>query len=295
MKKITALAWQFFSCIFFCLQDGTSINYVPTKDLKISIDKDYVINNNLVPADMADKIVPEISWKVKQSYLYKNDLMLFDLIASNNWERPIYFTSPSAINDVMDVDKYCHLEGLVYRFLPVVADSRIQGLGGINVDETFDLLVNKAKWGNLNDPKVYIDPESRRNSVMPKQNYFRLAQALADINRMDSAVMVLDTLQKYFPNSKIPYDIYAMPMVETYYEAGAIDKAAEVSEIFISNYDQDLQYYSTLDGTFRKYYEQEIQRAFAVLQQLSMQARRHNQTELASRIDTIIDLQMARF
>ena len=277
------------------MQDGTSINYVPTKDLKISIDKDYVINNNLVPADMADKIVPEISWKVKQSYLYKNDLMLFDLIASNNWERPIYFTSPSAINDVMDVDKYCHLEGLVYRFLPVVADSRIQGLGGINVDETFDLLVNKAKWGNLNDPKVYIDPESRRNSVMPKQNYFRLAQALADINRMDSAVMVLDTLQKYFPNSKIPYDIYAMPMVETYYEAGAIDKAAEVSEIFISNYDQDLQYYSTLDGTFRKYYEQEIQRAFAVLQQLSMQARRHNQTELASRIDTIIDLQMARF
>nr|NQU93057.1 DUF2723 domain-containing protein [Bacteroidota bacterium] len=277
------------------LQDGSSINYAPTKDLKITIDKDHLINNNLVPADMVDRIVPEIRWKVKQNYLYKNDMMLLDLIASNNWERPVYFTSPSAIEDVLNVDKYCHLEGVVYRFLPVVADSYIQGLGGINVDETFDLLVNKAKWGNLNLPDVYIDPESRRNSVMPKQNYFRLAQALVDMKRMDSAVTVLDTCQKYFPNEKIAFDLFSMPMVETYYEAGAPDKAAQVTEKLVSNFDGDLQYYGSLDASFRKYYEQDIQRAFAVMQQLSLLARRYNQADLANRIDTFIDLQMARF
>lgn len=280
------------------LQDGTSINFAPTKKLKITIDssdKKRLIEKGLIPEEKADEIVSEISWNVRQNYLYKNDLMLLDLVASNNWERPIYFTSPSAVEGVLDVAEYCHLEGIVYRFLPVKSKHYIDGLGGVDPDETYDLLVNKAKWGNLEDPDVYIDPESRRNSVMPKQNYFRLAQALIDINKPDSAVTVLDTCQKYFPDSKIPYDIYTLPMLEVYYEAGAFEKGNAVSDILLKNYEQEVEYYNSLDETFRSYYEQESQRAFAVLQQLAMLARQYKQTEQADKIDMVLEMQLSNF
>ncbi len=277
------------------LQDGSRINFVPTKNLKLSINKDDLIAKGLVPEDMQDRIVDKIKWNVGQNYLYKNDLMLLDLVASNNWERPIYFTSPSAVGKVLNVAEYCHLEGVVYRFLPVKSSHYLQGLGGINTTETYDLLVNKAKWGNLNEPGVYVDPESRRNSIMPKQNYFRLAQALVDENKNDSAVVVLDTCQRYFPNDKITYGIYTMPLIETYYDAGAFGKGNTAAELLATNFQQDLQYYGSLDRYFKKYYENETQQAFAVIQQLSMLAKRYGQEETGTKLDEMLNNELINY
>ncbi|MCF8365793.1 MAG: DUF2723 domain-containing protein [Bacteroidales bacterium] len=265
--------------------DGGKLNFIPTKNLKISVNKDEIIRKGLIPEDMYDKIVPEITWKVKQNYLYKNDLMLIDFIASNNWERPVYFTSPAAIEKVIDVDDYCHLEGLVYRFLPVKADHLINGLGGINTEETYDLLVNKAKWGNLEDPNVYIDPESRRNSISPKQNYLRLAQALADEDKAEMAITTLDTMIHFFPNEKIAWDIYMIPMIETYYDVKAFEKGNKASAVLVDRYVADLEYYASLDKAFKQYYQQDIQQALMVLQQLSLLANRSKQTEQSAMID----------
>jgi hypothetical protein len=79
--------------------------------------------------------------------------MLLDILATNDWKRPIYFTSPSGIGGAINLDEYCHLEGMVYKFLPVKASDYIKGLGGISADTCYDILVNRIKqWGNLNDP-----------------------------------------------------------------------------------------------------------------------------------------------
>lgn len=264
--------------------DG-ELNFIPTKNLKLTINKDELIEKGYIPKDMQDDIVPEIKWKVRQNYLYKNDLMLLDLVASNNWERPIYFTSPAAISKVLDVDQYCHLDGVVYRFLPVKAKHAIQGLGGIDTEQTYDLLVNHAVWGNLNDPDVYVDPESRRNSVMPKQNYLRLAQALVDEGKPEKAITTLDTLQKYFPDEKITWDMYMVPMVETYYDAKAFEKGNHAADVLMKNAVADLEYYASLDQTFRAYYKSDIEQSLMILQQLSMLASRNDQKDEGDKID----------
>lgn len=275
---------------------NTTINFMPTRNFKLTNDSAYLVSNKLIPADMYDRIEPVITWKIKgQNYLYKNDLMLLDLIASNNWERPIYFTSPAAIENVMNVDEYCHLDGIVYRFLPVKADHMYKGLGGIDTDKTYDLLVNKAKWGNLNDPKVYLDPESRRNSIMPMQNYLRLAQALIEEGTPDSAVVVLDTMQKFFPNSKFHYDLYTLSLVQNYYDAGALEKGNVAADIFINNYAGDLKYYASLAPSFKQYYRQETEQAFMVLQRMSMLAKEFKQTDQAKKTDTILDELLTKF
>ncbi len=274
---------------------GEKLNFIPTKSMKITVDKEEIIKKGLVPKDMEDKIVSEINWQIKQNYLYKNDLMLIDLVASNNWERPIYFTSPAAIEKVLDVDDYCHLEGIVYRFLPVKADHLINGLGGINTSETYELLVDQATWGNLEKPGVYIDPESRRNSISPKQNYLRLAQALVDESKNEKAVNTLDTMQKYFPNDKIIWDIYMVPMVETYYDAKAFEKGNAAADTLAKNYQEDLDYYASLDNRFKQYYQQDIQQAMMVIQQLSLLANRAGQKEQATKMDALLEEQMQFF
>lgn len=267
------------------LQNDRWMNFLPTRDLKITIDREDLLARGIVKEEFAGRIPDEISWQVKKSALYKNDLMMLDFIAANNWERPIYFTSPSAVEDVLDVARYCHLEGIAYRFMPVEAPHYIEGLGGINVDRAFDLLVNRATWGRLHEPDVYLDTESRRTAVMPRQNYFRLAGALVELNRMDSAVMALDTVQKYFPNSKMPYDMFTVSMVEYYYEAGATEKGNQALETIAGNFTADLEYYATLKQHFQDYYERDIQRAFTILHHLSMLSRTYGQTELSDSID----------
>ena len=109
---------------------------MPTKKLRLTVDSAKCVDNGIVPPEMAHLIVPYIEWEVRQSALYKNDLMLFDFLASNNWERPLYFANPNSLQKVFDVGEYCHLEGNVYKFMPVKATDYVPGLGGINASKT---------------------------------------------------------------------------------------------------------------------------------------------------------------
>ena len=86
------------------LQDGEWINYLPTKKLKLTIDSAQVVNNGTVRPEDAHKIVDALEWDITQNAIYRNDLMLLDLIATNNWERPIYFANPNAHASVLNLD-----------------------------------------------------------------------------------------------------------------------------------------------------------------------------------------------
>ncbi len=271
------------------LQNGERINYLPTKHLKLTVDSAKCVDNGIVPPEMADQIVPEITWKIKQGALYKNDLMFLDFLASNNWERPIYFANPSSMNKVFDVDEYCHMEGFVYRFMPVKAKEFIPNIGGVYTDASFDILMNKCKFGNLNDPDVTVDRESYRNSRMPRQNFLRLAQALVNEGRNEEAVAALDTCIYYFPDRKIHFDLLMVPFAKVYYDAGAIDKANALVERLSEIYTDELGYYASLDPAFvDTYYNTNLRQALSVLQEIAQLARRNGQEELSTEVDSAL-------
>ncbi|MBU1010285.1 MAG: DUF2723 domain-containing protein [Bacteroidetes bacterium] len=275
------------------LQSGERINYFPTTKVKLTIDKDAVIRSGTVPESMRDLIVSEITWEIKQNGLFKNDLMLLDLIASNNWQRPIYFTNPNSVSKVLNVDKYCHMEGMVYRFIPVLATDYVQNLGGVYTDGSWELLMNKAKWGNLEHPDVTIDRESYRNSSMAKQSYVRLAQALVNEGKPDSATQVLDKGIAFFPNSKVTYDYYMLPWIEIYFKANKNEKGAEMSRQLMNRYLDDLRYYNSVGQSYSTYYEHNIQEAMAVLQRLAQMADEYKQTDLAKELQDAFSAQVS--
>jgi hypothetical protein len=277
------------------LQSGERINYFPSKKVKLTIDKEAVIRSGTVPESMHHLIVDEITWEITQNGLYKNDLMLLDFLATSNWERPIYFTNPNSVSKVLNVDKYCHMEGMVYRFMPVEAVGVVENLGGVYTDGSWKLLMEQANWGNLHLPDVTVDRESSRNSIMAKQSYVRLAQALISEGKADSASAVLDKGMYFFPHEKITFDFYMLPWVEVYYNAENMDKGNELARLLMNRYLDDLRYYNSLGAKFTSYYDNNIQEAMAVLQRLAQIADKHQQVDLAKEIEDAFMAQINLF
>lgn len=269
------------------LQSGGKINYLPTKRLKLTVDSAAVVENGIVSADRADEIVPVVEWNIKQNALYKNDLMFLDFLASNNWVRPIYFANPGAMSKVFGIDEYFHLEGIVYKFMPVKAKDHISGLGGVNVDETYELLINNARWGKLNEESVSVDRESMRNSAIAKQDYIRLATSLVQENKKDSAIVVLDKCLEFFPENKFAFNYYMIPFANAYYLAGAVEKGNAIVKSLVEVYRDDMEYYNSLDSKRTRTFDKEKQQAIAIIQQLGQLAKQNKQIELSQQIDSV--------
>lgn len=268
------------------LQDRTWINYLPTKKLKLTIDSANVVNTGTVRPENADKIVNEITWEINQNAIYRNDLMLLDLIATNNWERPIYFANPNSHAGVLKVDEFCHLEGVVYRFKPIPAVDYVSKVGGVDATRSYEILMaDDVRWGRIEQEDVVIDRETARTVGIMKQNYARLATALINEGKNDSVVAVLDKGLQYFPNSKIPFDYFTISWAYNYFKAGANEKGTEVVNDIANRYKEDLDYYGGLDKRYSRYYDDQVQEALAVIQRLSQVAREFNQTELYNELD----------
>ena len=280
------------------LVSGDKVNYLPTRHLKLTVDKEAVVRNGIVPENMKDKIVDEIVWEIPTniSYLYKNDLMLLDFIATSNWSRAVYFTSLSDIENVLGVDKYLHQEGLAHRFMPVEATAYYKGAGGVFVDGSYELLMSDdIRWGNLNEPGVAVDPESRRSVLFVKQAYMRLAQVLVNSGRKNEAVAVLDKCLEFFPNDKITYDILMTSYPEIYYASGAMDKGDELIKVMHENCVDNLRYFYELDINFILYYTESIYENLAILDKLQNVAGKYRRNELKLQLVKTLEEQNNKF
>ena len=260
---------------------GVTYNYVPARSVKLTVDKEACLRNGIVPESMADKIVDEITWDIKGGNLYKNSLLLLDFMATNNWERPVYFTSFSDMSSILGIDKYLHMEGLAYRFIPVEAEDFVKTYrGGVYREGSYDLLVNKANWGNLNQEGVVPDRESMRELTYAQLAYSRLAQALVNHAQYDSAVIVMDKYVEFFPNEKFPYELRTYLFPEMYYTCGAVEKGDQFMNTIVKNYCDKIEYYGNMKPKFKAYFHEDIQEAMSLLQHFNEVSKRHNRMEL---------------
>ena len=179
-------------------------NYCPAKKLKLKVDIEKVKANGTVPVEKYENILPEIKWKIKGNGFYKNQLMVLDMLAHNNWERPIYFAITVGQDNFMGLEKYFQLEGLSYRLVPYEAVSPDGQTGEVNVDRMYDNLMNKFSWGGLNNPDVYLDETNTRMIMNFRNNYARLAESLFVLDRKEDAIAVLDKCVREMPNTTAP-------------------------------------------------------------------------------------------
>ncbi len=268
------------------LQDQRMVAYYPTRNLSLKVDSLKVCTNGTVPRYLADKVVKAITWKVKKGTLYKNDLMLLDLIATNNWTRPIYFATPSSVSDFLNIEDYCFLEGSVYRFMPVKGDTK---RGGVLTDETYDKIMNKFFYGNLNDKHVYTDKESAGMVQYMRNNIARLAQALLSEGKKDKAVKVLDKGIQMFPEYVVPYDLYMIGYAEIYFRCHEDKKANAIMDIVGNAYNQDLQYYMSVEPEYSRFFSEDIQQALSILRALVDYSNLYKQKEQTKKFNDMLN------
>jgi len=277
---------------------GQRVDYFPARNLKITVDKEKVIANGIVPESMKDQIVDEIVWTIPESvdYLTKNELMLLDFMATNDWQRCVYFTSLSDISNILGIDKYLHQEGLAHRFMPVIAPDYYRNAGGVFIDGSYDLLVNKTRWGRLNEPDVTVDPESARNISTVKMAYMRVAQSLVNRGRYEEAITVMDKCQEFFPDEKIPYGYYYEGFLpELYYKAGAMEKGDDILKKVAANATDELRYFNTLKPKFIEYYKENIHDALSLVNTMADCAKRYKRFDIQAELDKVVDEYLDRF
>ncbi|MEA2042689.1 MAG: DUF2723 domain-containing protein [Bacteroidota bacterium] len=263
------------------LNDGRIVNYMPSTQFIIPVDKEKVKKSGYVAAKDSAKIVPAVSWDIKKSHIRKNEMMVLDLLASNNWERPVYFATTVGNSHYLSLEKYFQLEGLAYKVVPVKNTSG--GSARVNTDILYENIMSKFKWGGLekNPEKIYLDENNRRFLMNFKSSFRELTQALIKENKKDSAEKVLDKYTGLFSNEMSPYSYYDLLLGSMYYDIGKADKGNEIFDITLTNSKQNLIYFNSLKEKHLATVSEDFSRTLSIYQQAISILEQKNQKSMA--------------
>jgi hypothetical protein len=232
------------------MQNGQSIHFYPTDKIRIPVDKQAIIKNKIVNPKYYDSIVPYIDIQIKGSALYKNRVMMLDVLQNNNWERPIYFTGGSfGDDDYLWMKDYLQLDGMVYKLVPVrtpVAKAASPlDMGQIDGDKMYDIAM-KWDWGNGDRPDIYHDPETRKNSITYRTNLARLMEQLIREGKPAKAKAIIDLALIKMPLEYYGYYSMLDPFAAGYYQVGEKAKARQLLQAVMVKYKQKLDYFAAL-------------------------------------------------
>lgn len=232
------------------LRSGQWVNYFPSKNIIIPINKEHIIKNKVVSEKFYDSIVPVITFEIKKDALYKNRLMMLDIVNQNNWERPIYFTGGSfGEDDYLWMKDYLQLDGLCFKLVPVKKEQKgspnPMEMGYIDSDKMFNI-VSKWDWGNSGSDKIYHDPDTRRNGITYRTNLARLMETLIIEEKKDKAKKIADLAMEKMPIEHFNYYTLVEPFAQGYYELNEKEKAREILTKLVKKYQEELTYFNSL-------------------------------------------------
>ncbi|WP_396154633.1 DUF2723 domain-containing protein [Flavobacterium macrobrachii] len=236
------------------LENGQTIHFYPTNKIRIPVDKNNIIQNKVVNPKYNDSIVPFIDLDIKGRAMYKNRLMMLDVIANNNWKRPVYFTGGSfGDDDYLWMKDYLQLDGLVYKLVPVKTKNNPESpldMGQIDSEKMYNI-INKWEWGNGERTDIYHDPETRKNSISYRTNMARLMQQLIYEEKNQEAEKIIELALTKMPMDYYGYYTMVEPFASGYYQIGKKEKARELLNKLVNKYKQSLTYYSGIQSSIQ--------------------------------------------
>jgi hypothetical protein len=280
------------------LEQADGAAYIPSKKLFMVVDKAAVIKNKVVEPQDYDKIVDTLVIDFSDKhYITKDELMVLDMIANNNWERPLYFAITIGREKYLNLQDYFQLEGLAYKLVPIKTPSDNNGInmGQVNSRVMYQNVMENFKWGNMEKPDVYIDENNSRMMMNIRNTFNRLAETLVAEGKNDKATLVLDRCVELIPNKVVPYNYFSMMMAETYFKAGQAAKGKDIINTIMVDYKEQLEYYFKLKKPMRNSVDEEIQRILYFMREISMICTRNNQAELLKEVSTSFNSYLDRY
>ncbi|MCQ2281623.1 MAG: DUF2723 domain-containing protein [Bacteroidales bacterium] len=247
---------------------GEEVTVIPTTHFKITLDIPTLVKKGIVPAEIADKIDPEIKWTITKGSLLRHELMILDMLGTNRFERDINIMNPGYIQKVFTpVRNYSIQDGMNYKLLPYPASEVQPVLFNERenryelqcfTEESYDYFLNgyadkdgqmhPLQWGNLN-ADIYVDPVSQNMGTVQRQTFCIAAKELLEKGDTARARKMLELGSEFFPKKNFCYDKYSMMMVDLYYDVFGKDRATQIWDGIFEYYNQHLTYYLQYNGT----------------------------------------------
>jgi len=227
---------------------GDYYNYIPVKKFLLPVDTMKVVANGTVDEYLYSRLTDQVIWEFPGREMYKNDLVIMDIIATNEWERPLYYASTVPPQNYNGLDRFFQMEGLAYRIVPIDTLSE-KGIdfGELNTEEMYNNVMNRFRWGNASDPDVYLDEVNRRMFSNFRRMFGKLATTFALEGDTERALEVLGRCDEVIPVEKVPYNYYSISLLEGYLAAGELKKGADIADQLIESSKDYLEYISGLD------------------------------------------------
>ena len=276
---------------------GEILDIIPTRTIRIPVDAAKVIASGTVRPQDSALIVPYIDIKLKGSSILKSQLIVLDILAHNDWKRPVYFVT-GYHNDALGLEEYFQLEGLAYRLVPIKSQNKSWlEYGRINTDILYDNMIKKFAWGGAKEKGVNIDYNHKRTLIVVKarMNYARLAKAFTAEGKNEKAVEVLDYCMEMLPVEKLSYDPYMDEVIESYFAAGGTEKAVTMSQALCAYYYERLDYYLKQDPYIISSAEFEIQTAIQYTSRVANACKANGKPEMAEEINKKLESYYASY
>ena len=263
--------------------NGDVANYLPTKNFKLTVNPDEVVQTGTVSAAEKAKITPEMDWTFNGRYVTKDVLAMIDILSHNNWKRPIYFSVTVPNENMIGLDKYLYNEGFAYRLLPFKPDTAASPLETSHTPEMYHNIMTKFKWGNMKNAR-YLDHESMTMFYpLVTRLYSSLADNLMKEGHLDQAKSVLkkydDVMPGIIPSTEVAVRKYYM--TESAYRLGDIalaNKLANQVDDYVTNL---LDYnHALLQRSETELDNRDIQYSMSILSGLASFTKDFKQTSL---------------
>ena len=241
----------------------SGLQMIPTDSIVMKLDKEAIKRSGMLTPDSIPDYM-HISLKGKRM-LYKSELMILEMLANANWERPLYMAITVGSDNHMNLTNNFLQEGLAYRITPF----NNTALGRrIDSEKMYDNLMNKFKFGGIDNPDVYLDETVHRMCDTHRRLFVQLASQLIKEGKNDKALKALDYCQTVIPASTVRHDFLfggSKEMAEDYRLLGQPMKAAEILDQLANNSLEYITWYMSLGDSYFSSSTEECMRQFYIL------------------------------
>ncbi|TVT37626.1 DUF2723 domain-containing protein [Hymenobacter setariae] len=259
--------------------EGQQVTTFPTSQFYMTVDTTAVKSLGIIPKDRQNQLVGRLDWSMGKRAIEKKNLVILDMIATNNWKRPIYFSSTVAPSDYMNLQPYFQLEGMAYRLLPL-KDPNYNPRGDEGYVEKpicYEELMKTFSYRGLNNANVFYDENNLRFPANYRDKFARLANAYLEAGDKAKAKEVADKCLAVMPDAAVPFDYYTPQLVPVLYAVGEKAQANAILDKLTDRSIKILSYYQTHDGAMfddaQRGYLLTLQSVYQAAAQVGDQAR----------------------
>ena len=271
------------------------LRVIPTDSIVIKVDKEAVRRSGmLIPGDTIPDYM-HISLKGKRA-LYKSELMMLEMLAESNWERPLYIAVSVGQENQLGMSNHFIQEGLAYRFTPF--DTNKTGIR-IDSEKMYDNLMNKFKFGGIDKPGIYIDENAMRMCYSHRRIFSQLIDQLLREGKNDKARKALDYVEKMIPAGNVPYDWQngSLTLAEAYYKLNDLENGDRLTAALGDKAVEYMTWYMSLDEHRFLISAREFEYHWALLNEVVKKMEQYKSTlapTYRDKLETLYDLYVKR-